>query len=199
MNPYQSLLENTRLQMGKDRISTIQNANKMEVKSAKSPATGKEIFSVSGELHNGSNLAFYCGLEFNTLYDAEQAAGMEMHSAVNWGYEVKWKRTVVTKTFQDIYWWGNQVAKLICAWFELKHFSFLMSVRRTSFKDSSTYRSVFTACLLFGDWAYVDVLTSITLLSPEWFLGSLLGAIGYISVDNFANFGHRAAPFSASL
>ena len=75
----------------------------------------------------------------------------------------------------------------------------LMSVRRTSFKDSSTYRSVFTACLLFGDWAYVDVLTSITLLSPEWFLGFLLGAIGYISVDNFANFGHRAAPFSASL
>ena len=45
--------------------------------------------------------------------------------------------------------------------------SLLMSVRRTSFKDSSTYRSVFTACLLFGDWAYVDVLTSITLLSPE--------------------------------
>ena len=43
----------------------------------------------------------------------------------------------------------------------------LMSVRRTSFKDSSTYRSVFTGCLLFGDWAYVDVLTSITLLSPE--------------------------------
>ena len=43
----------------------------------------------------------------------------------------------------------------------------LMSVRRTSFKDSSTYRSVFTACLLFGDWAYADVLTSITLLSPE--------------------------------
>ena len=75
----------------------------------------------------------------------------------------------------------------------------LMSVRRTSFKDSSTYRSVFTACLLFGDWAYVDVLTSITLLSPEWFLGFLLSAIGYISVDNFANFGHRAAPFSASL
>ena len=77
--------------------------------------------------------------------------------------------------------------------------SLLMSVRRTSFKDSSTYRSVFTACLLFGDWAHVDVLTSITLLSPEWFLGFLLGAIGYISVDNFANFGHRAAPFSASL
>ena len=76
---------------------------------------------------------------------------------------------------------------------------FLMSVRRTSFKDSSTYRSVLTACLLFGDWAYVDVLTSITLLSPECFLGFLLGAIGYISVDNFANFGHRAAPFSASL
>ena len=75
----------------------------------------------------------------------------------------------------------------------------LMSVRRTSFKDSSTYRSVLTACLLFGDWAYVDVLTSITLLSPEWFLDFLLGAIGYISVDNFANFGHRAAPFSASL
>ena len=47
------------------------------------------------------------------------------------------------------------------------HRGSLMSVRRTPFKDSSTYRSVFTACLLFGDWAYVDVLTSITLLSPE--------------------------------
>ena len=48
-------------------------------------------------------------------------------------------------------------------------------------------------------WEPRIVLTSIALLSPEWFFRFFLGAIDHTSVYNFDKFVHRVAPFSTNL